>query len=81
MPSDWRLTNQEKYLTGKRLAHRTWTRQRDDWDHDHCEFCAAKFMDTGAPDVLREGFATDDNKHWVCKACFEDFKTMFGWII
>jgi len=79
MPSDWRLTNQEKYLKGHRLTLKPWTRTRPDWDHDHCEFCWAKFTDTNSPNALHEGYATEDNDHWVCKPCFEDFKTSFGW--
>jgi hypothetical protein len=27
-----------------------------DWDHEHCALCWAKFMDSDAPDVLREGY-------------------------
>ena len=79
MPSDGRLANQEQYLKGKRLTLKKWTQLRPGWDHDHCEFCSAKFMAVDAPDILREGYATDDEYHWVCKRCFDDFKHAFGW--
>lgn len=29
--------------------------------------------------TLHEGYATDDNYHWVCTKCFNDFKDMFEW--
>ena len=48
-------------------------------DHDHCEFCWAKFMVEDYPDVLHEGYSTLDEYRWVCKGCFEDFKESFQW--
>lgn len=79
MPDDWRLTNQEKYLEAKRLTLKRWTQTRPHWDHDHCAFCSAKFMDRDHPDILREGYATDDDRHWVCPRCYHDFKAAFAW--
>jgi hypothetical protein len=65
------------------------------WDHDHCEFCWQEFSDNdhdcgdGSRRLL-EGYAARgpaksapeqqrDDYHWVCPACFEDFKSHFGW--
>lgn len=75
---DWRLRGQEKYLSNKDLFLRQWKAPRPDWDHDHCEFCWAKFSD--AVDVLHEGYTTEDNYYWICPDCYNDFKELFGWI-
>ncbi len=79
--NDWRLTGQEKYLKGVTLYWREYTRWSESWEHDHCEFCWAKFMVEDYPDVLHEGYTTEDNYRWICKKCFEDFKDIFNWII
>ncbi len=42
---DGRLTGQEKYLRGVTLTWRSWSTDRPDWDHDHCEFCWVHFGD------------------------------------
>lgn len=76
---DWRRQGQEKYLKGIELTRKKYTKYRDGWDHDHCEFCGAKFMESGGPDILTEGYASEDNYRWVCKQCFEDFREEFGW--
>lgn len=76
-PDDWRRQGQDKYLKGKTLIFQSYRIYRDGWDHDHCEFCSAKF--SMLPDDLTEGYSTDDCYHWVCKACFEDFKGEFEW--
>jgi hypothetical protein len=78
-PDDWRLTNQERYLLGAKLHWSLWTRPRDEWDHDHCEFCWAKFMEENLPEMLHFGYTTPDRYYWICKECFEDFKDHFQW--
>jgi hypothetical protein len=50
-------------------------------DHDHCEFCWAKFMVGGEPDTLAEGYTTTDGYRWICKTCFDDFVDLFGWLV
>lgn len=77
--ADWRLTNQERYLKGVMLRWRKYEPASLTNDHDHCEFCFAKFMAGGAVDVLHEGYATEDGYRWICKSCFDDFKDMFAW--
>jgi hypothetical protein len=79
--SDWRLQGQERYLQGVTLVHRHYRRNKKNplWDHDHCEFCWAKFMVEVYPNVLHEGYATNDDSRWVCEKCFHDFKDMFAW--
>ena len=77
---DWRLLRgQENYLKGVTLRWKKYTRYSPQWDHDHCSFCWAKFMDADYPDALREGYATLNDYHWICKECYEDFKDMFEW--
>jgi hypothetical protein len=78
---DWRLTNQETYLKGRTLEHRAYKAPRPDWDHDHCEFCWAKFStDPGIAERLTEGYATDDER-WICESCFADFVATFDWVV
>jgi hypothetical protein len=78
-PDDWRLTGQERYLAGAVLHWSEWRRLRPDWDHDHCSFCWAKFMEESLPEVLLAGYTTADGHHWICPACFEDFRERFAW--
>jgi len=75
--SDWRLRNQEKFLTGVELNWQKYSPYREGWDHDHCEFCSAKFSTQNAD--LQEGYATKYAYHWICKKCFDDFKEKFNW--
>lgn len=79
LPNDWRRRGQERYLIGARLTLRDYASHRPGWDHDHCEFCTVKLMPPPAsdPDALTSGYATNDGYHWVCPACFEDFRDEF----
>jgi hypothetical protein len=80
---DWRLEGQERYLHGAVLHHRPYRRppNNPNWDHDHCSFCWAKFMVEDYPDVLDEGYCTQDEYHWICDQCFKDFKERFNWAV
>ena len=79
---DWRLQGQEAWLADHRLTWRRWKGPRADWDHDHCEFCWAKFgLAELEDDILTAGWVTDDDKHWVCGPCFVDFRDRFRWTI
>jgi hypothetical protein len=66
---DWRLCGQERYLAGAAWVRRRYRARSERWEHDHCEFCWAKFMDPDFspehrrfiqehPEVLTEGYAT-----------------------
>ena len=77
---DWRIQGQEKYLKNVCLHFRKWQQSREGWDHDHCEFCGAKFM-IGNPDALSEGYTTSDEYYWICSDCFSDFCDKFNWSI
>ena len=79
--SDWRLTNQEKYLKGVSLKLEKYKGYRDGWDRDHCQFCWKKFSESPGETVLYQGYATEDNYRWICIQCFEDFKDLFKWNI
>ena len=80
---DWRLQGQAKYLQGLTLAHQRYRQNAANprWDHDHCEFCWAKFMveGMGTPDTLHQGYASENDYWWICERCFADFKDRFGW--
>jgi hypothetical protein len=78
-PNDWRLMGQERYLRGRQWLRKSYRKPRPEWDHDHCSFCQAKFMEPGTPDTLHEGYSTQDDYYWVCPLCFSDFKNMFDW--
>ena len=98
MDQDWRLgRGQERYLQGATLVRKPYRVWSETWEHDHCEFCWAKFVDPAfseahaqlvrdEPTVLTEGYAAlgtgphgEDEYHWICAACFEDFRARFGW--
>jgi len=60
---------QDAYLQGAALTWKLYRARSATWEHDHCEFCSAKFMDPNFseahrhfivehPDVLTEGYAT-----------------------
>lgn len=76
---DWRLTNQMSYLRDVDLCRRSYREYRLGWDHDHCEFCMAKFDGTSDPATLHEGYTTLDGYRWICLNCFEDFRRLFSW--
>jgi hypothetical protein len=79
--SDWRLSGQEKYLTGVSLVHRRWSQTQPNWNHDHCAFCWTTFAVYEGADVLHEGWTTPDEYHWICDQCFNDFRERFDWIV
>jgi hypothetical protein len=79
--TDWRLWGQERYLQGKVLQYKAYTAPRPSWDHDHCDFCGAKFMELQAEDILNEGYTTEDEYYWICEGCFEDFRELFQWTL
>jgi hypothetical protein len=76
---DWRLQGQERFLKGAVLRAATYSPSRDGWDHDHCEFCGAKFSDR--PGDLKSGYVTGDEYHWICAACYADFRDHFDWTL
>ena len=79
--AEWRLGGQERYLTGVTLRWQEYHASRADWDHDHCAFCWKKFMERTTPNVEHAGYATADQKHWICRQCFDDLRDRFGWVV
>lgn len=76
---DWRLQGQEEYLLNARLFSRAYRPWSEEWTHDHCEFCWARFsLHEGD---LAIGYSTEDHYYWICPACYLDFKHQFGWVV
>ncbi len=76
---DWRRRGQERFLKNVVLVRRSYRLYREGWDHDHCEFCWAKFS-LGEGDLNR-GYSTEDEYRWVCESCVDNFKDEFGWTL
>jgi len=68
---DWRLTNQEAFLADALLVRKPYRVYSEEWEHDHCAFCWAKFMDPtfskehrraiqADSTILVEGYTTTD---------------------
>ena len=83
MEDDWGITNQESFLMEKELYHIAFVKYSDQWDHEHCEFCWARFSDFEGD--LHEGYCTESSNtkeaHWICPECYDDFKERFKWTV
>lgn len=75
LKEDWRYIGQDEYLANAKLMYRKF--KDSDGDHDHCEFCWAKFSKFDGD--LHEGYCTLDKYAWICETCFNDFNEMFEW--
>jgi hypothetical protein len=75
--TDWRSDN-AKWTRGAVVCFEKYTQPRQNWDHDHCEGCWAKFMESALPGVLTEGYVTQDHR-WICAECFRDLREEMGW--
>lgn len=75
---EWNL--QKDFCRKKRLI---WKAYPADREHDHCEFCWAKFWADPQADegCLKAGFVIEGTDCWVCEECFEIFKDYFDWEI
>jgi hypothetical protein len=78
---DWRLTCQANYLQGVAIRRAVYKRPSEAWDHDHCEFCWAKFSEHDYQDepTLHVGYVANEGLHWICDRCFRDFRERFQW--
>lgn len=74
---DWRRQGQKRYLRGLTWSHRKYQMRSPKSDHEHCEFCFAKFSEN--PADLQEGYTSQDNYRWVCEPCFRDFRDEMSW--
>lgn len=80
MENDWRLfREQDKYLLGVSLVKGSYKSNNPFNDHDHCEFCMAKFGKGN--NELKEGYSTEDGSIWICPQCYDDFKEQFKWTV
>ena len=75
--TDWRIDNAKRTF-GAVLKLTKYTRPSESWDHDHCEGCWEKFMESGPPGPLTEGYVTEDNR-WICAECFSELKEKMQW--
>ena len=75
---DWRIDN-AKRTRGALLREMKYSRPEEDWDHDHCEGCWAKFMESELPGTLTAGYVTEDNRCWICPDCFRDLRDEMEW--
>jgi len=76
--SDWRIDN-SKWTRGAVLQFKKYACYSETWEHDHCEGCWAKFMESSCPDVLTEGYVTEGDCRWIYPECFRDLKDVMGW--
>ncbi len=70
---DWRWRCQDEKFAGVELTFKTYGQYSETWDHDHCEFCFAKFLPPNRLDeyrrlapndeheLLTEGYTTTDS--------------------
>ena len=73
---DWRLTNQQDYLYGKKLKCYD-ILDFPNIDHEHCEFCWGKI--SKHEESFRKAYADEKLFCWICQKCFDDFKELFKW--
>lgn len=80
---DWRLRGQEEYLQNVSLYFLAYSPRLETWEHEHCEFCWAKFGLES--ENLHEGYCTTPTNTpeslWICPKCFADFQETFQWSI
>ena len=80
---DWRLMGQEDYLMGAKLYFIRFSPYSEAWDHEHCEFCWAKFSLREKDE--HEGYCTtpsnERDSRWICSDCYNDFKERFKWAV
>ena len=80
----WRIDN-ASHLKYARLQFLPWRQKREDWDHDHCLACNAKFAEAEGTGILHEGYTTCSDYmrgaeyHWICPTCFTELKPDLGW--
>ena len=78
---DWRLHfgNKPEFYASLTWSFKKWTQTRPHWDHDHCEFCQIKLSDSEIDEVMHEGWTDNDEYHWICATCFNDFRDLYRW--
>ena len=75
-PDDWRIRNQETYLTNRSFYLHQYEPRSEKDDHAHCEFCWEKF--SLYEGTSHAGYSTLDDMYWICTQCYDDFAEMFS---
>lgn len=60
---DWRLKGND-WLVHLELTRKPYTQWSEEWDHDHCLFCWAKFMDPDSSAVVHLKYPLRHRKRW-----------------
>ena len=78
---DWRLDIAEDpdFYAKFTWQFKTWKQTRDNWDHDHCEFCGTEISAAAGEEILNDGWTNEDEYYWICEKCFNDFKDLYEW--
>ena len=82
--ADWRIDNCRS-IEGETFRRKKYKARSEQWDHDHCMACFAKFADFTGPDILHEGYTTTaeskwgEDYHWLCVECFGDLREAMAW--
>lgn len=83
-PNQWKIDN-ARLLRGYTLYFQPYSRWSDEWEHDHCTACWAKFAEFDGPEILHEGYATGEDYPkgaryaWICPSCFAELADVLGW--
>jgi hypothetical protein len=89
-PDYWGQDGQDEiFPPGTELELRAYRAPSAEWDHDHCIFCWARFIEASGPqaeeigrdpDSLQVGYtAGPEGGEWVCPSCFDEFADRFAW--
>ena len=76
---DWRIMGQEGYLLDKVLIYIQFDRSLCIEDFDKCEFCSKAFDEGKTQNEF--AYFEPNNRVWICKDCFNDFKDHFRWTV
>lgn len=82
---DFRYDARYTLLRGVQLQFKRYQIYSEDWDHDHCTRCSAKFAEFDGPEILHYGYATcEDYIHgaeyeWICEECFAFLSPLMEW--
>lgn len=78
-PDDWRIRNQETYLSSRTFYLHQYELRFEEDDHAHCEFCWEKF--NLYAETSQVGYSTLDDMYWICPPCYDDFAELFSFRI
>lgn len=52
---------------------------RSSGSHAHCELCWVTICDIESDEYEKEGYFCKETGCWICKKCFSDYKSKYGW--